>query len=1183
MNKQETTSSIVVNSEEWDALHNKLKDLKELNNGLKNEFLVLSNSLNLSNNNSNNSINKKQLDFSELEKRFEVINSINEQLKNELYTKNKEYFQIKQECDVKIEDYKSNLNELKHRLSKEILQNKNNKQKIINVYEHSINESLENDKKYVKDFEKLETLESKFLETYDQMNIMKNKIYFNTQPATPIAENEPSEESYDVEVDNNYNSWRTSIEYNEKLNIKKVVYKLQERLETVSTMNKELLKIIKLSENEEMNISLQNLNSNNNNLYNDTHSNNDFEFDINNIDDIKTELIKEKYEKSLLEKKFNDFLFDIESKLPYLQNNSVENETNNGNKIEEQKIIHEHDSLKLENQSLKIKLNDFESTVKTLLQQRSDLGHQINYLLITQSYLNEDNNKILTENELNFIRNLVAQPTNTWSTETQNIISERLLKFSNVSDLTAKNIKLISLVRELTNKMESIEKQNSQKFGDLEMDFKSIDEAKQRMIVLKEENVKNKDIINQIISEKKLLEDKIHGLNSTVTELNKSMEIKREPTLKNLELQKTNQSLLEKNNQLSIEISNASNENKILKEKFDLLIKSYTELKELKSEISTYTKSSVISKDGNETAKISELVDLKAKCKNLEKSFKDRESKFQELEIENNNVKDELKKVLSEYNTFKSTRGTIDSFNQNKNSIGINENTNKQLLKEELNTVKSLNKSLEAKIKLQENDIKILIEKYKSQIKWYQDKIDEMNTTMEVKISNLASSAESAAMLKNKNEIDELKKQIETKSKELTESLDRFARLKKQAKDKLNEFKGTENKLREDYCDLEKSKNELEQRLLLLESSEKSLQEEIVKMKDELMTSNNELDNNQRSQEELRNEYEKQNKLYKIKEEELESALNQLMLKENQNSALDLESLPDDVMLKLKEMVKKDIEIENDIILKAKLKEIEKNSAKDVNTDSIELSDDNISTMKEAWEKEYQHILKIRIEDAENQAMARTRKELEKEYEERLSKESEKLSDQYNNKLKDDLSEELLKIDKKYAMELETKLKNETDESKKEFQDALGTEQTKNKILSKKIEFLETQIKELKDEQTKHHSNPMKSDEKIPSTTNLSTNFAFGQNPFVSNASQNAYMSNVFLSGSPFSRNAPEKAFKHSTPDNTNSSITVQPTLTFNTDFSNESKDLKRSAESAAEDDEVEEGDNKIAKIQRDD
>lgn len=205
---------------------------------------------------------------------------------------------------------------------------------------------------------------------------------------------------------------------------------------------------------------------------------------------MRKQLIKERRLKENLERQVNQFVEELNKQVPAItatkeKCNILELELTDISILLE-KTSKEKDHLLKENKNWSKKLNEYELELKTLSKSRLDLSRQVSHLIIQLS-LKLDGDSPLTAQEKQFVDKLVGEYANGYNDEsdTDRLITERLVKFNSVVDLTSKNQELLKITRQLGNQLENQEIANQQKMDNLESI--AIDEAREAIIVLQEQ------------------------------------------------------------------------------------------------------------------------------------------------------------------------------------------------------------------------------------------------------------------------------------------------------------------------------------------------------------------------------------------------------------------------------------------------------------------------------------------------------------------------------------------------------------------------------------------------------------------------------------------------------------------------------------------------------------------------
>ncbi|CAR29349.1 ZYRO0G06600p [Zygosaccharomyces rouxii] len=204
---------------------------------------------------------------------------------------------------------------------------------------------------------------------------------------------------------------------------------------------------------------------------------------------LKKELIKERHQKERLQRQVESFIVELEYKIPVI--NSFKERTSMLEKeLNDVALLLDHTSNEKEKrerefEALSKKVKDSESSIHTLTRQRTDLAHQVQFLLMNIS-VQVDSGGLLSAEEVSFIKRIVNNDDPNSESDSQRVISERLVEFNNIATLQEKNMELLKTVRKLAEKLESEEKDVNKKIQTFEND--TIKEAKEAIVSLQDYN-----------------------------------------------------------------------------------------------------------------------------------------------------------------------------------------------------------------------------------------------------------------------------------------------------------------------------------------------------------------------------------------------------------------------------------------------------------------------------------------------------------------------------------------------------------------------------------------------------------------------------------------------------------------------------------------------------------------------
>lgn len=243
----------------------------------------------------------------------------------------------------------------------------------------------------------------------------------------------------------------------------------------------------------------------------------------NEIKKLETQLSAEKQSKKNLQNQLEQYISELESKLPLVESYKSKINGLNDELIQSKNILSE----------TRIEIDE-------LKQANLDLSHQLQYLLITLNIQSNPHQKLLSNKQLLFLQSLLSS-TNTMTTS-QDIITDELVEFNDIINLQQLNAKLLKIVRSLSQKLEQTESQysinnennltiiNDAKNALETLETYSTDlESKINELTTELESYKNKSkqqnnsepslTLNEQLQKIKMLQDKINNLTTINNEL----------------------------------------------------------------------------------------------------------------------------------------------------------------------------------------------------------------------------------------------------------------------------------------------------------------------------------------------------------------------------------------------------------------------------------------------------------------------------------------------------------------------------------------------------------------------------------------------------------------------------------------------------------------------------------------
>ncbi|KTB19538.1 Protein MLP1 [Nakaseomyces glabratus] len=777
---------------------------------------------------------------SELERNAQeilLLRKNQEWLEQELTNKNQHFMFYRKKTDLMVHDAVTNVEKLKSDLkieksSKEILS-----KKLDETTEQLQNNLIEN--KDLKDVLAVEKQE------FDKELSIKDKLI-------KLYENQIKS------LESTLQQKFKTAEANEE-NSSEVVKSLKEELSLaerkLQDMEEKCVRLESILDHDSNDISLQ-TKGRNRTYSNDSNSNSSDElgsFDDSSISlsrmqgDIKIlkrQLVQEKRQKEKLQNQVESFVIELEHKIPVI--NSFQERTSVLEKeLTDTALLLEHatkeNELKTnELQSLKKKISDDNSQLEILLRQRTDLAHQLQYLLINISIIN-DNDHLLNEDEIKFIKNLVSNDNMASTNDSQKVISEHLIKFKDIQQLQEKNMELVKTVRTLAQQLEeNEEKKKSTSNNTVDEDNEIFAEAKEAILTLEKVNEnleKNLQIVTKERDAFKLLvsEDRERNCKSS-NSVHKYHELKsyNETVVKDLEnrlTQLTNDSnahskaLTEELNLLHKEISQlnvqiekyrsakslAEERLKITQNSMELLSKENEQLRIRSSRL----EDSLLQQDKETQKTFSSYVEAISKNSSLETSVRNLETEVTLLKDREISLKSELSNTTEEKTKLRIMVTQLQSLQSERETLLERVQSD---FKKRISEVNYINEKLDKQLSERVHEIDKIEKERNAQYEWYQKKIDEASQQQQ----------QIQGQLQTKNdELERLHLQNKTLEKELEgaqirihtyETINQNNSENQEENDVIKELEKTKIELADAYSQLEEFKN-------LSQNSEDALKE----------------------------------------------------------------------------------------------------------------------------------------------------------------------------------------------------------------------------------------------------------------------------------------------------------------------------------------------------------------------
>lgn len=203
---------------------------------------------------------------------------------------------------------------------------------------------------------------------------------------------------------------------------------------------------------------------------------------------IKRQLTQERRAKERMQQQMDAFVTELEQKAPII-NATKERAALLENELTELSMIlettsREKDELQRSRSDLHIRFEESQQQIGILNKQRVDLARQVQHLLV-QVTIRNDSGGPFTPAEHQALERIAKGDRVINESDTDKLISQRLVTFQNIVDLQKKNEELLRIIRELGSKLEQQEQTSRSKLEDLES--VAINEAKEAILTLQEE------------------------------------------------------------------------------------------------------------------------------------------------------------------------------------------------------------------------------------------------------------------------------------------------------------------------------------------------------------------------------------------------------------------------------------------------------------------------------------------------------------------------------------------------------------------------------------------------------------------------------------------------------------------------------------------------------------------------
>ncbi|CCE63119.1 hypothetical protein TPHA_0E00230 [Tetrapisispora phaffii CBS 4417] len=467
---------------------------------------------------------------------------------------------------------------------------------------------------------------------------------------------------------------------------------------------------------------------------------------------LKKEIQKLEGQRDLLQEKLEYLIHELENHAPEL-NNQYDKINELELLLSKEKNTSEHFKTtikEIENEKKNIisrlKLSD--DKIETLREENNDLTNQIQFMLISNSIQNDKYGE-LTENEIKFIKALREKGTETSFNElynSQDIISDRLIRFESVISLQQKNMELIKTLRLITKKLDNQEHELRAKWEAENDDV--LNEAKEEILKVVSESDKLKEKISELqqqlnanrpVSHEKNGHESVLAENKLYTEGDRLILDELKNNIPEFTKQASNiismnfdqlTSLYNKNLELTADRLKAYQSRDITQKKLDLLQDKYDYLSisnEKLKEHMEVIKDTIRRKDETLNSTIANHVDCKASLLSVTNDMNSLMTKYDELKY----LKDQQSRITNE---LKMEREQLKMELLNIKTVQIQSDLEsaeyKASVASKINDLEITNSNLSKDLRTKEQELQDFISTKNRELDWYQKKFDIFSTML---------------------------------------------------------------------------------------------------------------------------------------------------------------------------------------------------------------------------------------------------------------------------------------------------------------------------------------------------------------------------------------------------------------------------------------------------------------------
>lgn len=485
---------------------------------------------------------------------------------------------------------------------------------------------------------------------------------------------------------------------------------------------------------------------------------------------LKKQMINERLQKESLQRQIESFVVELEYKVPVI-NSLKERSSTLEKELSDVALLLEHTSTEKEKKARELesamgKIKQLEINTHTLIRQRSDLARQIQFLLYSHS-LQNDSRGPLTPEEVSFIKRIIENEDPSSESDSQSVISERLLEFKDVAALQEKNAELVKTARILADKLEEEEKSSNERTDSLER--KTIEEAKEAIVTLQERNSeiegklitleKERDAFKAILAQKgeqfdnlrdsaaikdeTRQQDSIKGLEDKLSTL--AAEASKNNELLNQEIM----NLYKSKTQVTINYEKERSSKTLAEERLKLM---HSTLETTKNDNSNLIKRSdelqttLIKQEARNAETLNNYISCQSKLSVLESKAANLEAERSLLQSSGDSLRTELRNISVERNTLKIMVTQLQTLQSERESLLKDSHT---AHKSAVAQLESQISDTKASLAVKDTRVRELEESKSTQALWYQEKINTMMTDASAIKNELASKSASIGELES--------------------------------------------------------------------------------------------------------------------------------------------------------------------------------------------------------------------------------------------------------------------------------------------------------------------------------------------------------------------------------------------------------------------------------------------------